>query len=334
MINDKNKKILYIVDPPDWIYEFFEPLIPPVQDRLNRLLNNLKITAPSGEITKIKLDIDMSNPEDIRAYAQKSKESPYNYEIRIGAKFSYCLWTVSRTFSLPELNILPWLDECKIDDPRLENQTAGEILANLAFSVCLYCVVSHEISHIILGHIDYLNEAMKLEQLNELQDEKEKYSSEEIIIRKSFEAEADRQAGEFLMIFFEQILGIKDFGGYFIFPSRVRAYEFYTYAITTMFRMFQDLSERKGVIHPKPNERLHILIAVLSKYLIQNLPNERDEIYLHVLHSSIEASGKLLLVGSSDLLDVASNAYNLAFVDNVIKDKNFRKYQHKVELVG
>jgi hypothetical protein len=333
-MDDKKEKILYVIDPPDWTYEFFEDLIPPVRDHLNRLLNNLKISAPSGEITRIKLDIDMSTPEDIRAYAQKSKESPYNYEVRIGAKFSYCLWTVSRTFSLSELNILPWIDECKIDDPRLKNQTVGEILANLAFSLGLYCVASHEISHVILGHVDYLSEAMKLEKLNELQDEKAKYSPEEIIIRKSFEAEADRQAGEFLMIFFEQVLGVKDFGGHFIFPSRVHAYEFYTYAMTAMFRMFQDLSQRKGMIHPKPNERLHILIAVLSKYLIQNFPDERDEIYLHVLQSSMEASDKLLLVGSSELLDVVFNAHNLAFVDNVIKDKNLRKYQHKVELLG
>jgi hypothetical protein len=333
IMNNKNEKILYIIDPPDYDWESFEPLLSQIQDHFHRILSLWKISTPSGEKVIIKLTVDISNPEKISAYAKQSREDSCTYEVTINAGLSYRLWIASRIFSFSECNMLPWIDKCKINDARIENQSIGGIIADYAYSLSVYYVLFHEISHVILGHLDYLNENMNLDYLSEFQDEKEEYSSQEIIVRKAFEAEADRQAGELLIVIFEQSLGVDGLGGYLLFPSRIHAYEFYIYAITTVFRMFQDLTQRKGVIHPKPNERLQTILSALSNHLKKKHPDEHDEICIYIFQLFVEASDKLFIVGSSDPLNVIRNAFNLSFVDDVIDKTNIRNYQHEVELI-
>ena len=87
------------------------------------------------------------------------------------------------------------------------------------------------------------------------------------------------------------------------------------------------------MIHPKPNERLYVLIASLSKYFKQNLADQHDEIYLHALKSCLEAGQKFLGVDSFDPLIVLLNANNLSFVDDVVRETNIRRYQHRIEVV-
>lgn len=330
--SNKNKKIFFI-QPPEYDIERFGCLPDQIQDHFNRILSFLKISTSSGKSIDIKLKIDAVDPECIKAQATRiTKDSPA-YEIMMKAGLSYYVWTGSRAFAIPEYDILPWVEECKINDKRLEKLGKKRALADYAFYIGTYYIVLHEISHVLLGHLDYLNDAMKLNHLSEFQDEKRQYSFEEIRIRKALEAEADRQAGELMMVFFEKSLGISGLGGYLLFPSRIRAYEFYVYAITAVFRVLQDLTQRKGVIHPKPNERLYLLIAALSKYFSQNLADQHDEIYLHAVKSCLEAGKKFLVIDSFEPLTVMLNAHNLSFVDDVIRETNIRSYQHQIEFI-
>lgn len=332
-MSKNNNKKLFIIKPPGYRYENFEPLLTQTEDYFHRILSCLKVSTPAGRETIIKLTVDVLNPESLSAYAKQVSKDPPTYKIRMDAGISYYLWTASRTFAIPEYDILPWIEECKINDARLEKSSKKDILSDYAFFLGSYYILLHEISHVVLGHLDYLNDEMKLDYLSEFQDEKRQYTSEEITIRKALEAEADRQAGQWLVGFFEHSLGRNGLGGYLLFPSRLHAYEFYVYAIVTVFRVLQDLTQREGVIHPKPNERLYILIASLSKYFSQNLPDEHDKIYSHAVKSCLEAGEKLLVIDSFDPLLVMLNAHNLAFVDDVLREINIGRYQHKFEVI-
>lgn len=332
MDKENNKKIFFI-QPQGYKYENFEPLFTQIEEHFNRILSFLRISTPLGKQTSIKLIVDVFNPEKISAYAKRVTKDPAIYEIKINAGLSYYLWTASRAFAIPEYDLLPWVEECTINNERLRQSSQKEVLADYAFFLISYYVILHEISHVVLGHLDYLNDEMNLNYLSEFQDEKKEYCSKEIKIRKAFEAEADRQAGELLIAFFEDSLGINGLGGYLLFPSRVHAYEFYVYAITAVFRILQDLTQREGIIHPKPNERMYTLIASLSKYFSQNLPDEHDRIYVHAVKSCLEAGKKFLVIDSFDPLTVALNAHNLAFVDDVVREINIRSYQHQFEVV-
>lgn len=332
-MNDKNEKKLFIIQPPKYNWNNFDLLFSQIEQQFNLILNHLRITTSSDEPTEIKLKLDIFNPEIISAYAKRLSKHPAVYEVTINAGLSYYLWTASMTFAIPEYNIIPWLEKCSIENDNLKQVDKKKILADYAFIISIYYVLLHEIAHIVLGHVDYLNDEMMLNYLNEFQDEKPNYSSQEIKIRKAFEAEADRQAGEWLVAFFEYTLGKEGLGYALKFPSRKHAYEFYVYAITAVFRVLQDLTQRKGIIHPKPNERLYILIGALSKYFKQNTPDEHDVIYLHAVQSCMEAGKKFMLIEAYELLDIINNAMNLAFVDKVIEEINIRSYQHQFNII-
>ena len=328
-----NNKEIFIIQAPEYNWDYFGLFCDPIQDHFKRILKHLKICTSDNNSVEIKLKVDVLNPEQIRACATRISTNPYLYEIILYPGISYPLWTVSRTFSLPEYDILPWVNECQINDERLKSNSVKDILSNYAFSLGCYYILLHEISHIVLGHIDYLNDRMSTNQLDEFQDEKKEYSSMESKIIKALEAEADRQAGEWLIGFFENSLGDNGLGGYLLFPSRIHAYEFYVHAITSVFRLMQDLTQRESVTHPKPNERLHILIDCISTYFKQNIPHEHDEIVGSVSKSRSEAGKRFFVVDSFDPTIIKRNQYNLAFVNDVIKEINIRDFQHKVELV-
>lgn len=74
------------------------------------------------------------------------------------------------------------------------------------------------------------------------------------------------------------------------------------------------------------------MIASLSKYFSQNVPDEHDEIHIHAIKSCLEAGEKLLVIDSFDPLTVILNAHNLAFVDDVVREINIGRYQHQFEV--
>lgn len=246
------------------------------------------------------------------------------------AGISYRLWGTSRVFASDYL-LLPWVEYCRVSDELNKELNIKEVLANYAYFISSYYVILHEISHVVLGHSDFLVDA-EAKYLSKFQD-KEERAFQRARLRKAYEAEADRQAGELLLCFFENSLGIGQTGGYLIFPSRLYAYEFYVYAIASIFRTLQDLNPEETACYPSNSERLYILIASLDKYFERNFPEERDEFYFHAVKTCFEAGKKLTILNSYNPLIIMKNAHNLSFVDDVIREANLRKYQHRVEFI-
>ena len=204
-MNTSNDKRLFIIQPQGYKYEDFEPLLSHIEDYFNMILSFIKISTPSNAPTVIKLTVEVCNPEKISAYAKRITKNPPVYEVRMSAGLSFSLWTVSRTFSIPNYDILPWIEECKTNVKTHQECNKKALVADYAFLIGSYYILLHEIAHIVLGHLDYLNDEMNLNYLSEFQDEKKQYSTEELKIRKAFEAEADRQAGQWLVGFFETL---------------------------------------------------------------------------------------------------------------------------------
>jgi len=206
-----------------------------------------------------------------------------------------------------------------------------EVLADFAYFLSSYLILLHELSHVVLGHCDYVQDELGFESLDEFgQDEKE-LSESEIRIRKAFEAEADRQAGEFLLAFLESTLGSQGLGQHIRFPSRKHVYEFYTYAITLVCVLLQQLTNRKGNIHPKPNERQYIILSGIQKYFNNYQPDQFNMIHNHVTLKMIEAAKNTGLIEGSDPKDLMKTALSLSFVDDVVKETKIKDYQLSVK---
>jgi len=328
IINHKSKElfIMKFPDSPDQ----FKRILNPIENHFNRILTILKISDVSGELVSIKFDFDTEKPDRCNPRVARVRKNPFIYKIRMPAGISYRLWGESRFFLYRE-NILSWIDKCEINDKKLENFNKKEILANYAYFLGSYLLLLHELSHVILGHFDF-NYDHKNKYLSKFKDERQR-SAQKARIEKALEAEADRQAGELLPIFFENSLGDDGLGGYLRFPSRLEAYEFYIYAIASTFKTLQTIKPGKRSQHPNLNERFFVMLGALSKYLKQNFPQQHDEIYFHALKSCLKAGEKLMLQDTYDFLVVMKNAMNLAFVDDVVNEIEIRRYQHKLELM-
>lgn len=317
--------ILYI-GGPGYSYENFAPMIDQVSDHFDEILKLLKINSPDGKQVQIKLFVEVATPETIRAYAVRVSKNPNVYEIRMTAGLSYHLWLASRALA-SDVQYLNWINKIKILDPKQKKRGRKELLADYAYYLASYLILLHEISHVVLGHCDYVQDEMGFSALDEFEDEKKVLTDKEIRIRRAFEAEADRQAGEFLTGFFESSLGDRGLGTHIQFPSRKHVYEFYTYGVTLVFVLLQQLTQRKGAIHPKPNERQYIVVSALSKYFEKYKPEQLRLIHDHAVLTMIKAAKKTGLIEGSDPIKVMQNAISLAFVDDVVKETNIREYQ-------
>jgi hypothetical protein len=265
------------------------------------MLKHLNICSSSGEKVKINLKIDLFNPEqEFKASAKRVSKNSFEYDINLSAMVLYYVSTYSATFAIPDYNILPWINECKINES-IDDTSIKDAFAAYTMTLAIYNIILHELSHIILGHLDYLDDVFQLNILDEFKDEKQNYASDEISIRKAFEADADRQAAQWLVGFFELTLGKTGLGKVLIFPSRLHAYEFYIYNITMVFRLVQDLTTRKNLIHPSPNDRLNIFMFSLSKYFELHRPSEHDNIYFHASKSYLKAGRKFLVENTYEL---------------------------------
>jgi hypothetical protein len=334
--SESNSKQLLIFQHREIETEYFAQWIDPIRDLFKEVMSKLLVTkASTSQTVSINLNIDLVNQTKVSAYAKRSKEDKNAYDIRLNAGLSSRFWTASRRFTIDAspFQTISWIEECIIDKRIAQEVNKKEILAQYSFYISIVYVLFHEISHVVLGHLDYLNDAMNLqcEYLSEFQDEKIDYSPEEVKIRKAFEADADRQAGKFTVGFFEKyLLGESGLGTGITFPSRKHAYEFYIYTMVNVFVLLQDLTEKQSIVHPSPHIRLYILQASLSKYFKQHIPNEHDEIYSCTLASCLKAGEKLFLADSSDPMKIIQGMQSLSFIDRLLDEINISHYSHNV----
>ena len=161
-------KELHIIQIPEYNYEF-ALITDKIQSYFERILSSLNISTPSGIPTDIKLKLDGADPNNVSAHAERDSKDPHKYEIIINAVITYNLWGWSRALA-SEYKLLPWIEQCRINNERATQLNKKELLADYAFFIGNYCIILHEVSHILLGHLDYI--------ADKLGGNKTQYSSE------------------------------------------------------------------------------------------------------------------------------------------------------------
>lgn len=223
------------------------------------------------------------------------------------------------------------MKKIKLTKKELRKYGRKKLLADFAYHLSSYCILLHEISHIVLGHTDYIRDSLKIEMLDEFGTDKNELSLEQLEILFAFEAEADRQAGEFLTGFFEHALGDSGLGDELTFPNLRCAYEFYIYVLTSICVLIQQLTNRKKGVHPLPNERQYILQSSVASYLSIHKPKIANPINTHIAFSAMNAAKKMGLVDGWEVQTVVSNAIKFQEIDEVINKNNIREFQHSVK---
>lgn len=327
-MQETKNPILYI-SGPGYSYEYFEPKLSQINDHFNEIIKIMRAENREGKTISIDLTLEATNHDDIAANAKRIDKDNAKYEVKLTAGLSYHLWLTSR-FITADYEYFSWIDKCNIIDKELQNFNIKELLADFTYFLASYYILLHEISHVILGHCDYVQDELNIDSLNEFEINSKQMSEKEKKIRKALEAEADRQAGEYLIAFFDYSLGKSGLGTHYTFPSREAAYEFYVYSITSVFTLLQQLTLRQEGIHPLPNERQQIVVTAMEKYLKKNNIKDGEQLKSLSILYMIQAGGKLGLIEASEFITVINTSFGLAWIDDIIKETGIRNFQHKI----
>ncbi|WP_033933265.1 hypothetical protein [Vibrio cholerae] len=315
------------ISGPGYRYEDFEPMIDSIKQHFDSILNELNIFTPEGKPVEIQLGLHVTNPDKISATAERISKDEAKYQVNMSAGLAYHVWLVSRAFA-SEVDYFPWLKKVKIIDKSLSKIGRKNILADYAYYLISYCIILHEISHVVLGHCDYLADSMRFDTLDEFDDNPNTFTKAELKVRYAFEAEADRQAGEFAASFFDLSLGKTGLGGHIRFPSRAQVHEFFIYSTSAVFALIQQLTTRNNGIHPEPNKRQYILTSSYLKYLEDYHPLEYHAQKDRLIQVMLKAGRDFGITGADDPLTVAHTAIDLISVDGIKKDIDIKSKQH------
>lgn len=310
-------------------YEHFDPILGQISSHFESIIRNLRIKTPLGKDVNIDLYLDATDPEVINAHAKRTSKENSTYEIRFSAGLSYHVWLSSR-YILADYKFFNWLEKCKIKKKEIRKKGRKEFLADFSYFTCSYYIILHELAHIVLGHCDFINDEMGLDAWEEFNIDSASLTENDIKIRKAFEAEADRQAGVWLAAFFANALGPDSKGIDFVFPSKNEAYEFYIYSITAVFVLLQQLSQRICTIHPLPNQRQNIVSMAILQYFDKFEKYNRNQFVKQLITSMASAGNSLGLEGSRSAIEIAQNALEMVYVDQIVKETNIRRFQHIV----
>ncbi|NBD21872.1 hypothetical protein GTZ97_14520 [Aquabacterium fontiphilum] len=324
----KKNPVIYIGGPgyDQHFFEHFDPILAGISAHFEQILRKLRISGRMGIPVSIDLFVKASDPNNIEAFAEPIVLGS-SYRIVLSAGLSYRLWLASR-FVLTDYEYFSWVGQCKVLK-REGTPSRKERLADFSFYIATYYILLHELAHIVLGHCDYFNKTTG-SAVDEFGSSGYVLTPEQLRISRGLEAEADRQAGEWLLAFFEGALGPTGRGVDITFPSRVAAYEFYTYAITSVFVLFQQLTQRMGKRHPLPNERQYVVLTGIGTFLKRFKPQELDTLFPRVTLFMSDAGRRMGLLGAQTPLETAKVAMGMVYVDDVIKETKIRDFQHRV----
>ncbi len=324
----KPENVVNYISGCGYRYEDFEPLIGSIDEHIQSFINTLDITTPDGKPVTINLYLDVFNPERVSATARRVSKSDAEYRVDMSAGLAYHVWVASQVFA-SDVDYFTWCKKVKIVDKSLSKAGRKQLLADFAYYIGSYYIILHEVAHILLGHCDYVADEMRFESLDEFGSNPNELSEKELEIRYAFEAEADRQAGEFVAAFFDLSLGKHGLGKHIRFPSRTHVHEFFVYAISTVFALIQQLTNGSKGIHPEPRKRQYIIASSYQKYLEDNYPNEFKALNDKFIHMMINAGKALGIQGADDLFEVANTAFSLMSVDDTKKEIDIISYQLK-----
>ena len=313
-----NRESFSFVDPSDLSPEAFIPLLSNVRSRFRKIFGGMRIYTPSGKQVKIEIKFQKSDLKNLSGNVDRISKDPAVYRITYNTALLYHLLVASqRIIDSHHNKLLIYSGECNFNNREVEVLRAKTLKAALWLSIDF--VILHEFSHVFLGHIDYSYD-------------EEQFTSDEISIRKVFEADADRHAGKLLIAFFDLSLNTSNLQSDLLFSSRLSAYGFYTYLITSMFGVFQDLDKQGDDTHPRSNERMYIVIDRLLRYCKEHYPLEHDSICFHVLASTLLASKEFAVTDAIDFSKMVEHINNLKFFDEMIENTKIRRYEHKIEM--
>lgn len=232
---------------------------------IEKILQGLTLHLPTGEKVSVQVELDdFAIGTPIFKQASAAPLGKGQYKISLGVGLLVQLSVIARGVAADK-NALKGRTKTQL--LRQDVRTAGResALGDFVFHFMLCFIVWHEVSHIALGHLDWLNKKVGLNIINEFGYEP---MPENIFTQlQTLEADADRQASLWCTSTIEYAAKYNPFLKY---TSRGDLFYDIGYIFGALFGFLDavdarpDESKRK---HPKANIRLGVALAFVLDYL-------------------------------------------------------------------
>lgn len=310
MITEDFKKPSPIYDEAD-----IQKLLLNVKSHAEKIVSLLNISNNSGRSVSIMLST-LESEKGVCTNVNREQRDPPIYNITLDTGLiRHLLIAAESIVDTPNHKVTFNVGKSTVNNGELKRNSEQAISS--AFWLSANFVILHEFAHVYLGHLDYLYDDMKFD-LNTTKN------------TLSCEADADRQACQWLTEFFSVSIAKNLFYERLYFSSKAYAYEFYFYVFASFFK---DLSEEDDDTHPKSYQRLLTVFSGLLMYLEKNAGAEYDQLALHLMIAFFNVDRPFYPKNYQDYLTkLIKDLPEFMSFDRYIAETEISKYRGKIKV--
>lgn len=294
---------------------------------ISLLLAGLVLHQPDGERVTVMLELDeFAFGRKAFKQAQAAPLGKSKYKISIGVGLIIQLSVIARSIAADETQ-LRGRTKSRLLQKDVRGDGREKALADFVFHFMVTFIVWHEVSHILLGHIDWLQHSTGLGIINEFSVEP--MPDNEFTRRQTLEADADRQAAIFTA---STIDNAAEKNLYLRYMSRTDLFYDIGYIHGALFGFLDAIDGRPAEnrrLHPKADIRLGVALGFVLDYLNKIYPQSARLLHQQVIAGGLTALSRILHQEKQGLDPCAIYAF-MSQNGKRMEHMDIRRFQHKV----
>lgn len=294
---------------------------------ISKLLSNLSLRDHSQRSVTVSVQLnELAYDKDIFKQAKATRLGDGKYLIEIGVGLLGQLSLIARSIAADK-NVLRGRTKSVLLDAAIRKNGREKALGNFIFHYMLTFVMWHEVAHIALGHLDWLEKNAQLCAIEEFGSNQ--IPESEFIRYQTMEGDADRQASLWTAAVTDYSISSNPFLRY---PVLADVFFDIGYIYGALFVFLDSVdadippSRRK---HPKADVRLGIALSFVEQYLFQYHKDSHSALMQQVYSGGIRAISTILHAEKRSF-DVGGVAKFMAENGHRIDTMRLRSLQHSV----
>jgi hypothetical protein len=293
------------------------------------LLTNIQFVDVHGKEIKIAVEVEGT---DIRSNyffnACAKKDNQGGYKVIIGAGLLARLDALASAINNGSQRLKGAKNSKLVTQDKSLKLNRQKALSDFSFHYMLDLVFWHEVSHIALGHIDYLINVGNAQEY--LESSVGALTTQEIKVRRALEADADRQAAIWSTKTYEYSLNTNKFLRY---QNKKDAYYDFGYLIGAMFQFFESFHNNQSPevrFHPKAQERMSVMLEFLKDSLDSIYNSKIGEVLKQSAIAGAVRAFFDILHENKQPLDIVAIYEFLSKMGDELDKLNMQNYQLKI----
>lgn len=294
---------------------------------ISRLLGNLSLRDHSQRPVTVSVELDeFAYDKKIFRQAKVTRLGDSRYLIEIGVGLIGQLSLIAKSIAA-DRHVLRSRTKCTLLDAAIRKDGREKALGDFIFHYMLTFVMWHEVAHVALGHLDWLEKNSQLSAIEEFgQDQLPEC---EFIHYQTLEGDADQQASLWTAAVTDYTISSNPFLRY---PILADAFYDIGYIYGALFVFLDSVDEDAPLHlrkHPKADVRLGIALSFVEQYLVQYHKDSSSMLMKQVYAGGIKAISTILHAEKRPF-DVFEVAKFMAENGHRIDAMQLRSLQHSV----